>query len=197
MESKTLSVKQRQYVEAVIAALPRLAETVAAVPPDCQVKAFEAAERSFLRTFRQLGLSGPETWASSIMRRLRRRVGKACLTEKDRLQKLYEELSASGGLETEPGQAHSFDIHDTASSGEQKDVGREDEFDKLELFRQLSDHKEIGLARSFDTHDETSSRVRKNIGKEGQFDNQKAHQQFSADDEVERKEKNAARAGSV
>ncbi len=195
MESTTLSVEQRQYVEAVIASLSHLAETVAAIPPDCQVKAFEAAERSFLRTFRQLGLSGPETWASSIMRRLRRRVGEACLTEKDRLQKLYEQLSANGGLETVPGQAHSFDIHDTASSGEPKDVGREDELDKLQLFRQLSGLEEIGLARSFDTHDETSSREPKNIRKEGEFGNQKAHQQFSADDEAERNQKNVARAG--
>ena len=74
MKSMALSLKQRQYVEAVIAVLPHLAEAVAAIPRDCQVKAFEAAERSYLRTFRQLGLSGPETWASSIMRRLRRRV---------------------------------------------------------------------------------------------------------------------------
>ena len=131
MESMALSLKQRQYVEAVIAALPHLAEAVAAIPRDCQVKAFEAAERSYLRTFRQLGLSGPETWASSIMRRLRRRVGEACLTERASLKKLYEQLSANGGLETVPGQAHSFDIHDTASSGEQKNIGREDEFDKL------------------------------------------------------------------
>jgi hypothetical protein len=47
MESKTLSLKQRQYVEAVIATLPHLAEAVAAIPPDCKVKAFDAAERSF------------------------------------------------------------------------------------------------------------------------------------------------------
>ena len=75
MESTALSLKQRQYVEAVIAALPHLADVVAAIPPECQPKAFEAAERSYLRTFWQLGLSGPETWASSVMRRLRRRVG--------------------------------------------------------------------------------------------------------------------------
>jgi hypothetical protein len=81
MESTALSLNQRQYVEAVIAALPHLAEAVAAIPPDCQGKAFEAAERSYLRTFRQLGLSGPETWTSSVMRRLRRRVREADLTE--------------------------------------------------------------------------------------------------------------------
>jgi hypothetical protein len=103
MESAALSLKQRQYVEAVIAALPHLAEAVAAIPPDCQVEAFEAAERSYLKTFRQLGLSGPETWASSVMRRLRRRVREAYLTERDKLKKLYEQLSANECLETVPG----------------------------------------------------------------------------------------------
>ena len=120
MEPMALSLNQRQYVEAVIAALPHLAEAVAAIPPDCQVKAFEAAERSYLRTFRQLGLSGPETWASSVMRRLRRRVREASLTDRDKLKKLYEQLSANGCLETVPGKGHSFDIHDTASSAEAK-----------------------------------------------------------------------------
>ena len=138
MESTALSLKQRQYVEAVIAALPHLAEAVAAIPPDCQVKAFEAAERSYLRTFRQLGLSGPETWASSVMRRLRRRVGEARLTERDKLKKLYEQLYANECLEIVPGQGHSFDLHDTVSSGEQKNIGREGEFDQLKLYQQLS-----------------------------------------------------------
>ena len=143
MESMSLSLNQRQYVEAVIATLPHLAEAVAAIPPDCQVKAFEAAERSYLRTFRQLGLPGPETWASSVMRRLRRRVREAGLTERDKLKKLYEQLSANECLETVPGQGHSFDIHGTASSGEQRNIGREGEFDKLKLHEQLSADEEI------------------------------------------------------
>src|SRR6476661_4132916 len=103
MEPTALSLKQRQYVEAVIAALPHLTEVISAIPPECQVNAFAAAERSYLRTFRQLGLSGPETWASSIMRRLRRRVGEASLTESDKLKRLYERLSANECLETVPG----------------------------------------------------------------------------------------------
>ena len=158
MESTALSLKQRQYVEAVIAALPHLAEAVAAIPPDCQVKAFEAAERSYLKTFRQLGLSGPETWASSVMRWLRRRVREACLTERDKLKKLYEQLSANECLETVPG--HSFGIHDTALSGEQKDIGSEGEFDKLKLYQQ--NDEQIGQAHSFATHEAASS--------EGEFD---------------------------
>ena len=51
----------------VIAALPHLAEAVAAIPPDCQVKAFEAAERSYLRTTTSLRFgrgrgAQPDTW---------------------------------------------------------------------------------------------------------------------------------------
>ena len=172
MESTALSLKQRQYVEAVIAALPHLAEAVAAIPPDCQVKAFEAAERSYLKTFRQLGLSGPETWASSVMRRLRRRVREACLTERDKLKKLYEQLSANECLETVPG--HSFGTHDTALSGEQKDIGSEGEFDKLKLYQQ--NDQQIGQAHSFATHEAASS--------EGELDMLKLHEQLSVDVQI-------------
>jgi hypothetical protein len=104
----------------------------------------------------QLGLSGPEAWASSIMRRLRRRVREAGLTERDKLKKLYEQLSANECLETVPGQRHSFHIHDTASSGEQKNIGREGEFDKLTLYQQLSNDEQIGQAYSFDTREAAS-----------------------------------------
>jgi hypothetical protein len=38
MEPTALSLNQRQYVEAVIAALPHLAEAVAAIPLDSRVK---------------------------------------------------------------------------------------------------------------------------------------------------------------
>jgi hypothetical protein len=62
-----------------------------------QPAAFQAAERSYLNAFRQLGLSGPQTWVSSVMRRLRRRVRDA---EKEKLAKLYEQLSANTALRT-------------------------------------------------------------------------------------------------
>ena len=91
-DAMALSLKQRRYVEAVLAGLPHLAEAVAAIPPDWQPEAFQAAERSFLKAFRQLEFPGPQTWASSVMRRLRRRVPEA---EKEKLTKLYEQLSAN------------------------------------------------------------------------------------------------------
>jgi len=73
-----------------------LAEAVSAIPTEYQAKALKAAESSYLKTFRRLGLSEPEsqTWASSIMRRLRRHIAKKELTEKDKLKKLYEQLSS-------------------------------------------------------------------------------------------------------
>src|ERR1700722_15312281 len=135
-----LSSKQRRYVETVLAGLPHLAEAVAAIPPDWQPEAFQAAERSYLRAFRELELSGPQTWASSVMRRLRRRVREA---EKEKLKKLYEQLSANEHRSALPfGQAHSFATHEAASSEEQKNVGRE-----------LSADEQVGQAHSFATHE--------------------------------------------
>jgi hypothetical protein len=118
-----LSLKQRRYVETVLAGLPHLAETVAAIPPDRQPEAFQAAERSYLRAFRQLGLSGPQTWTSSVMRRLRRRVGEV---EKEKLTKLYEQLSVNEHGTAPPiGQTHSFDGDLATSSEGQKSVEKE------------------------------------------------------------------------
>jgi len=188
MEPMALSLNQRQYVEAVIAALPHLAEAVAAIPPDCQVKAFEAAERSYLRTFRQLGLSGPETWASSVMRRLRRRVREAGLTEKDKLKKLYEQISTNEHLSIlSVEQAHRFATHETASSGEAKNRGRDGEFDKLKLYEQISTNEHlslpsVGQAHRFATPQATSSEEAKNHARDG--DKLKLYEQLSTDEQI-------------
>jgi hypothetical protein len=118
-----LNLKQRRYVETVLAGLSHLAEAVAAIPHDWQPAAFQAAERSYLKAFRQLGLSWPQTWASSVTRRLRRRVREA---EKEKLTKLYEQLSANEHGSALPfGQAHSFVPHQAALSEHQNNVGGE------------------------------------------------------------------------
>jgi hypothetical protein len=92
----TLGPEQKNYIEAIVAGLPHLAESVSAIPVEYQARALEAAERSYLTTFRRLGLSEPEsqTWAASVMRRLRRQVAEKGLTEKDKLKKLYKQISA-------------------------------------------------------------------------------------------------------
>jgi hypothetical protein len=88
----TLDSQQRKYLEIIVVGLPHLAEAIAAIPYEHQAMALDAAGRRYLKTFRQLGPSEPEsqTWASSIMRRLRRQVAEAGLTEKDKLKKLYD-----------------------------------------------------------------------------------------------------------
>jgi hypothetical protein len=92
----TLRPDQKNYIEAIVVGLPHLAEAVSAIPVEYQARALEAAERSYLTTFRRLGLSEPEsqTWTSSVMRRLRRHVTEMGLTKKDKLTRLYERLAA-------------------------------------------------------------------------------------------------------
>jgi hypothetical protein len=141
-----LNLKQRRYVETVIAALPHLAEAVAAIPPEWQPAAFQAVERSYLKAFRQVELSGPQTWVSSVMRRLRRRVREA---EKEKLAKLYEQLSANEHGSALPfGQAHSFVPHQAALSEDQKNMGGEPSADE-----------QVGEEHSFATHEPASSEV--------------------------------------
>jgi hypothetical protein len=148
-----LNLKQRRYVETVLAGLPHLAEAVAAIPPDWQPAAFQAAERSYLKAFRQVALSGPQTWASSVMRRLRRRVREA---EKEKLTKLYERLSANEHGNALPfGQAHSFVPHQATLSEDQKNVGGE-----------LSADEQIGEEHSVATHEAALSEERNIVVKE-------------------------------
>jgi hypothetical protein len=160
-----LSSKQRRYVETVLAGLPHLAEAVAAIPPDWQPAAFQAAERSFLKAFRQLELSGPQTWASSVMRRLHRRVREA---EKEKLTKLYEQLSANEHRSGPPmRQAYRYDAHQTASSGEQKNVGHAALAEERGSVRtELSAEEHIGQAPSSITRDAAISEKQQNVGRE-------------------------------
>jgi hypothetical protein len=150
MTPMALNLKQRRYVESVLAGLPHLAQAVAAISLDWQPAAFQAAERSYLKAFRQLGLSGPQTWGSSVMRRLRRRVREA---EKEKLAKLYEELSANERGSALPfGQAHSFVPHKAALSEHKNNVVGE-----------LSADEQIGEERSFATQEAALSEDQKNV----------------------------------
>ena len=66
-------------------------------------------------------------------------------------------------------------LHDTVSSGEQKNIGREGEFDQLKLYQQLSNDEQIAQPVSFDTHEAASS--------EGELDKLKLHEQLSANEQ--------------
>ena len=176
-----LNLKQRRYVETVIAGLPHLAEAVAAIPPEWQSAAFQAVERSYLKAFRQVELTGPQTWVSSVMRRLRRRVREA---EKEKLAKLYEQLSANEHGSALPfGQAHSFVPHQAALSEDQKNMGGEPSADE-----------QVGEEHSFATHEPASSEVQ-NVGGELSADEQVGEEHsFAAREAASSEEqKNAAR----
>jgi hypothetical protein len=174
-----LNLKQRRYVETVLTGLPRLAEAVAAIPPEWQPAALQAAERSYLKAFRQAELPGPQTWVSSVMRRLRRRVREA---EKEKLTKLYEQLSANEHGSALPfGQAHSFVPHQAALSEHQKNVGRE-----LSADEQIQEH-------SFATHEPPSSEGQ-NAGGELSADEQIQEHSFTTQEVASSEEqKNIAR----
>jgi hypothetical protein len=174
-----LNLKQRRYVETVLTGLPHLAEAVAAIPPEWQPAAFQAAERSYLKAFRQAELSGPQTWVSSVMRRLRRRVREA---EKEKLTKLYEQLSANEHGSALPfGQAHSFVPHQAALSEHQKNVGGE-----------LSTDEQIGEERSFATHEAASSEEQ-NVGGEISADEQIGEEHsFATQEAASSEEQNVA-----
>ena len=72
--------------------------------------------------------------------------------------------------------AHSlnFELHGAGSSGEQKNVEKEGEFDKLKLDEQAD--KQIGQAHNLDTYDTASS--------EGEFDKLKLREQLSTGDQI-------------
>jgi hypothetical protein len=175
-----LNLKQRRYVETVIAALPHLAEAVAAIPPEWQPAASQAAERSYLKAFRQLGLSGPQTWASSVMRRLRRRVREA---EKEKLTKLYEQLSAEEHGSALPfGQAHSFVPHPAALSQYRKNVEGE-----------LSIDEQIGDERSFATQEAALSEYQRTVRGELSADEQiSGKHSFATQEAASSEEQNVA-----
>jgi hypothetical protein len=179
MTPTALNLKQRRYVESVLAGLPHLAQAVAAIPLDWQPAAFQAAERSYLKAFRQLRLSGPQTWASSVMRRLRRRVREA---EKEKLTKLYEQLSTGAQDSAAPfGQAHSFVPHPAPLSQYRKNVGGE-----------LSADEQIGEEQSFATQEAASSEEQNLAGELSANEQIGEEYSFSTQEVASSEEQNAA-----
>ena len=80
------SYETERILEAAVAGIPRLAKTIAEIPTALRERAFEAAERSYQRTVRDLGHAeaDAEIWTSAVMFRLRSQVGG------------YEEAGGSG-----------------------------------------------------------------------------------------------------
>ena len=63
-------------LDAAIAGIPRVAESIAGISSELREQAFEAAERSYQQTVRDLGYSEADAhgWISAVMFRLRGKV---------------------------------------------------------------------------------------------------------------------------
>jgi hypothetical protein len=99
------------------------------------------------------------------MRRLHRRVREA---EKEKLTKLYEQLSANEHRSGRPmRQAYRYDAHQTASSGEQKNKGHAALAEEQESVRtELSADEHIGQAPISTTREAAISEKQQNVGSE-------------------------------
>ena len=71
-----VSREAKNVLDAGIAGIPRVAESIAGISSELRERAFEAAERSYLRTVRDLGYSEEDAhgWISVVMFRLRGQV---------------------------------------------------------------------------------------------------------------------------
>jgi hypothetical protein len=68
--------EETNILDAAIAGIPRVAESIAGISSELRERAFEAAERSYLKTVRDLGYSEADAhgWISAVMFRLRGKV---------------------------------------------------------------------------------------------------------------------------
>ena len=75
----------KSVLDAGIAGIPRVAESIAGISGELRERAFEAAERSYQQTVRDLGYSEEDAhgWISVVMFRLRRQVAELSTTKLD------------------------------------------------------------------------------------------------------------------
>jgi hypothetical protein len=83
-----------EVLEAAVAGIPEVARRIAFLPTENRTSAFDAAERIYLQTAKDLG--GAEdlalNWTSAVMFRLREEVEEQLLTNRKLLKVLHDEL---------------------------------------------------------------------------------------------------------
>jgi len=88
-----VSSQENEFLEAGVAAIPKIAKLIAAMPSEDRVGALEVAERRLLRTAEEFGCveSAARNWTAAVMRILQDRV-EELVSAKQKLKALYEEL---------------------------------------------------------------------------------------------------------
>jgi len=98
-----LSSEEDNFLEAAVAAIPKISELIAAMAAEDRAEALDTAERRFLQTAEDVGCTGPAArdWTNAVMRILQDRV-KEHESAKHKLKKLYDELSAEAADYAQP-----------------------------------------------------------------------------------------------
>ncbi len=111
-----MASSSEEVLEAAVARIPEIAAIIASLPVEDRPSAFDVAERSYLRTAKNLGGTDDlaQKWASAVMYRLRKEVEEQVLTNRTLLKALHEELVGKPTEVRTSGSA--FAISDDASA---------------------------------------------------------------------------------
>jgi hypothetical protein len=93
-EKMASSFEANKVLEAAMTAIPRIAEAVAAIPPENRETALDAAARRYLQTAYDLGggEAAARAWATTVMRHLLSHVAEQDLERQKMLKGLLREL---------------------------------------------------------------------------------------------------------
>ena len=88
------SSEEVKVLEAAVAGIPKIAQIIAFMPVENRATAFDAAERSYLQTAKDLGGAEEpaQKWASAVMLELRAAVEEQVMANRRLLNALDEEL---------------------------------------------------------------------------------------------------------
>src|SRR5271156_6136033 len=89
-----VSSQENEFLEAGVAAIPKIASLIATMPFEERAGALEVAERKFLRSAEEFGCAEPvsRNWTGAVMRILMERV-EELVSMKQKLKRLHEELA--------------------------------------------------------------------------------------------------------
>ena len=88
-----ISSQEDEFLGAAVAAIPRIAELITALPSEERAGALEVAERRFLQSAEEFGCAeaGSRDWTAAVMRVLQDRV-EELVSIKQKLKRPHEEL---------------------------------------------------------------------------------------------------------
>jgi hypothetical protein len=92
----TLGSEEESFLQAAVAAIPRISERISAFPAEHRAGALEVAERRYMEAARDFGCTevAARTWGTEVMRGLRTQVERRGIGQKN-LETLRRNLTQS------------------------------------------------------------------------------------------------------